>query len=453
MLDTKSSIDFEALLKKPTVLELETLGDDEEKSFMLGLVLTMMYEHYVSKGISEELGHVTVIEEAHRLLGKTAKDTTFTGDMKGKAVETFTNILSEIRAYGEGFLIADQIPTKLSSDVIKNTNLKVMHRIVAEDDRRIMSSSMNIKEINAPIVSTLYPLHAVVFSEGDDGAYNVKFPYVKPKSSEQKEILKIKEAMKAYLDNPQYLSPYKSCPQYCKNVCDFKDIGNEIQEKYRLNMLYPKLILSLIEQANSNETFLQMFETGNDEAMRSGNINGVKLCAVLQAAENYFENLGRNYHWNYNQQEKLLSNFLDVTLDSLNRYLEQKIIRLNQEKLSKFNESFRAIVKRKQPTKFCNRICTDDTCQYRYLLEEPLNDEYYHTNFVNSINTGDQDLWYNLINISRDVTNEINPEIDIETTRKISNCFILQKTYQIEDFSQRHIEEIMNNVLVENNTR
>jgi DNA helicase HerA-like ATPase len=450
MLDTKSSISFDELLRKPTVLELETLGDDEEKSFMLGLVLTMMYEYYVSKGISEELGHITVIEEAHRLLGNTLKDNAFSGDMKGKAVETFTNILSEIRAYGEGFLIADQIPTKLSTDVIKNTNLKVMHRIVAEDDRRVMASSMNIQKNEAPIVSTLYPLHAVVFSEGDDGAYHIKFPYVKPSRSEKDEILTIKEAMRPYLNNQHYLSPYISCSQYCNNVCEFKDAGNIVQTDFRFNTSFPKLILSIIEQVGYNENLLQMFEAGNDEALRRGNILGVKLCAVLQGAENYFERLGRNYYWSYEDQEKLLSSFLETYLDSLKGYIENKKTNLDQEKTDKFREFFRSMVIGKQPTQFCKRICNDGTCQYRYLLEDSLDDEYYHSSFVNTINNGEQDLWFKLVTISREVAYSLNPDLNRKANKKISNCFTLQKTYQIEDFSQRHIEHIMNNVLEEN---
>ena len=81
-----------------------------------------------------------------RLLANYAADNPYVANVKGKAVEAFTNILSEIRAYGEGFLIAEQIPTKLASDVIKNTNLKVMHRIVVEDDRKVMGATMNIKD-------------------------------------------------------------------------------------------------------------------------------------------------------------------------------------------------------------------------------------------------------------------------------------------------------------------
>jgi hypothetical protein len=447
MLDTKSSIDFEELLGKPTVLELETLGDDEEKSFMLGLVLTMMYEHYVSKGISEDLSHVTIIEEAHRLLGNTTRDNAFTGDMKGKAVETFTNILSEIRAYGEGFLIADQIPTKLSTDVVKNTNLKVMHRIVAEDDRRVMSASMNIKENEAPITSTLYPLHALVFSEGDDGAYHIKFPYIKPKGVEKDMMGYIKEAMRPYLDNPEYLSPYGTCSRYCENVCKYKEVGGTILEDYRFNISLPKLVLSIIEEVDYIDNLLKMFEAGYDEAMRSGDMLGVKLCAAVQGAEKYFGELGRKYHWSYVEQEKLLSQFLDAYLDSLKRYIEESIFSLDLEKSRKFSESFKQTVQRKQPTQFCIKICEDSTCQYRYLLEESLNDDYYHSKYVDIIDKGDQNTWINLVNLSKDVANELNPALNPETSRKVSNCFLLQKTYEIEDFSQRHIEQIMNNVL------
>ena len=36
---------------------------------------------------------------------------------RGKAVEMFSDILAEIREYGEGFIIVDQVPAKLAPDV------------------------------------------------------------------------------------------------------------------------------------------------------------------------------------------------------------------------------------------------------------------------------------------------------------------------------------------------
>ncbi|MFC1803020.1 hypothetical protein ACFL0D_03525, partial [Thermoproteota archaeon] len=292
--------------------------------------------------------------------------------------------------------------------------------------------------------------YLVFFSEGDDGAYHIKFPYVKPKTDEEKEVEKIREAMKEYLDKPEYLSPYVACHRYCNRVCQYKDIGENILENSRFYPMYPKLVLSIVEGVDITDSLLQMFETGNDLARISGDSFGVKLCAALQGAERYFEDLGRKYHWNYTEQETLVSKFIDIYLDSLKRYIDQGAISLDQGKTGEFREQYRNMVREKQPTQYCPSICSDRTCQYRYVLTDLLDDEYYHTNFVDTINTGEEDIWYSLITISREAVNELIPDLNDEASTKISNCYILQKTYQIEDFSQRHIEQIMSNILEEN---
>jgi pantothenate kinase type III len=52
--------------------------------------------------------HITLIEEAHRLLSKPQP-----GEInKQHGVDTFTDMLAEIRKYGESLIIADQIPNK-----------------------------------------------------------------------------------------------------------------------------------------------------------------------------------------------------------------------------------------------------------------------------------------------------------------------------------------------------
>jgi hypothetical protein len=455
MLDTKSSVSFENLLKRPTVLELETLGDDEEKAFMMGLVLTMMYEYYVSQGFSEDknLGHITVIEEAHRLLGDTDKNNAFTGDMKGKAVETFTNILSEIRAYGEGFLIAEQIPTKLSSDVVKNTNLKVMHRIVSEDDRRVMASSMNIKNEEADIVATLSVGEAVVYSDGDDGAYNIQVPYAKLDDvAELDEDSLIQEKMRTYLRDSRYISPYLSCPAFCSNVCSYKDIGEEVRENYRLRNAYHPLVLSLVEGVGYEDSITQMFETGNDQARISGNPLGVKTCAAVQGAENFFEYLGSKYHWTYEDQVEVLSNFLDLYVDALSRYIGERRFALDEGKLESFSKTFLSMVQGKQPESFCRNICEDGTCRYRYSLEKSLEDEFYHNTFVETINEGGADMWERLYQHCLNVANTLGPSLDTESLERISLCYALQKCYTLESFEKRHVEQVMTNLYNLENT-
>ena len=68
---------------------------------------------------------------------------------------TFSNMLSEIRAYGEGMFLVDQVPTRLIPDAIKNTNTKITHRLVAEDDVKAIAESMGISKEQRAIIPRL----------------------------------------------------------------------------------------------------------------------------------------------------------------------------------------------------------------------------------------------------------------------------------------------------------
>lgn len=170
MLNTRSSTTDEDLFERPCVIELKALVTDEEKAFVIGLMLIRLHEYYESRPHRHDGGlrHVTLIEEAHRLLRNVSTDqgSEVSANPKGQAVEVFGNMLAEIRAFGEGVLIAEQVPSKLLADAIKNTNLKIVHRIVAADDRRLIGDTMNLDEKQSAYISTLETGEAVVYSEG-----------------------------------------------------------------------------------------------------------------------------------------------------------------------------------------------------------------------------------------------------------------------------------------------
>jgi hypothetical protein len=167
MLNTKESKSIPELMQTPVVIELEALGDDTEKVFLIGLLLISVYEHYVSLGRhTPELQHLMVIEEAHRLLENIpASNNNEVSDMKGKAIEMFNNILSEIRTYGQGLVIADQIPTKLSPDVIKNTNLKIIHRLLSKDEREAVGNSIGLEDEQIKEIIHLQQGEAIIFHD------------------------------------------------------------------------------------------------------------------------------------------------------------------------------------------------------------------------------------------------------------------------------------------------
>ena len=73
----------------------------------------------------------------------------WSANLRARAVETFVNRLSEIRRYRQGIIVAEQIPSKLAPDAIKNTNLKIVHRLLAQDDRAALGAAVNMTEAQA----------------------------------------------------------------------------------------------------------------------------------------------------------------------------------------------------------------------------------------------------------------------------------------------------------------
>ncbi|GHO42789.1 ATP-binding protein [Ktedonospora formicarum] len=187
MLDTTRGIPMAELLARPTILELEHIGNDDEKTFIMGLLLSRLYEYRrlqaddPSNGgnrlTGQGLRHLIVFEEAHRLLqntGPVMPSNPDSANPRAQAVEVFTNMLSEIRAYGQGVLVAEQIPSKLAPDVLKNTNLKIAHRLIAQDDRISLGQTMNLTQAQLVHLGVLTPGQAVVYAEGADHSYLVR---------------------------------------------------------------------------------------------------------------------------------------------------------------------------------------------------------------------------------------------------------------------------------------
>ena len=172
MLDTRRSIDFEKLLDKKVVLELEEIRSGSEKSLIMGFILTNLLEAIKAKFKKNgEFNHITLVEEAHRLLSKYMPGDNPT---KKQGVETFTDMLAEIRKYGESLIIVDQIPNKLTPEVLKNTNTKIVHRIFAQDDKEAIGNTMVLSDEQKGFLSNLEVGRAIVFTQGFQKAVQVQ---------------------------------------------------------------------------------------------------------------------------------------------------------------------------------------------------------------------------------------------------------------------------------------
>ena len=170
------------LFDKPTVVNLAALTSDDDKAFFMAVLMQFLHEYRQAqherdrKGLlrTPTLKHLIVIEEAHRILCGARDTGPGTANPMAKVGEMFSSMLSEVRAYGQGVLIADQVPGRLNPDAIKNTNLKIVHRLVSGDDREMMSICLDLKPSHARVLGSLRPGQALVRSDMDNQAAWVK---------------------------------------------------------------------------------------------------------------------------------------------------------------------------------------------------------------------------------------------------------------------------------------
>jgi hypothetical protein len=182
LLNTLKSTPWEDLFGKKCVINLSYVGDDIDKSFMMALLLQFLYEY---RSACAEVGltdyndnrckHLTIIEEAHRVMSKCENQEL----PQYKSAMMFSNMLSEIRAYGEGLVLVDQVPTRLIPDAIKNTNLKITHRLVAEDDCKAIGESMGLNEEQRKVIPKLMTGQCIISSSLATDIYWVKADKVK----------------------------------------------------------------------------------------------------------------------------------------------------------------------------------------------------------------------------------------------------------------------------------
>lgn len=178
LLNVTRSTDFSELFDHPTVINISGISASRDKALIMSILLLSLYEYrksiysnnveYRKKALENKLLHLTLIEEAHNVLLKPEGNSA--NNPQKVVADLFTNMLSEIRSYGEGLMIVDQYPTRLIPDAIKNTNYKIIHRLASPDDAEVMASSAALREEQKALIPALFPGNAIIFGDRDDAA-------------------------------------------------------------------------------------------------------------------------------------------------------------------------------------------------------------------------------------------------------------------------------------------
>lgn len=164
--DTIQGIDIGELLKYPSVIELNAIADDEQKALLMALLLIQICLHTKNLGSSSEIKNIMMIDEAHVLLDTPASGTAEQNKAKGITIKSLQKMIAEIRSFGTGIIIADQKPSKVTTDIVADTDIKVAFRLTEKNERSIIADSINLTEIQNQHLAKLKPGEAFTFFSG-----------------------------------------------------------------------------------------------------------------------------------------------------------------------------------------------------------------------------------------------------------------------------------------------
>lgn len=162
----ESTFTPEKWLEVPAVIELESMGTGPANFLTLMLCSLIRETLKVNPRFDGDVRHVIFIEEAHNLIGPESEEQTGAdADPKRAATAFVVKMLAEVRALKEGIVIADQLPTVMAQEVLKNTGLKIGLRITSADDRSILGSTMAASAMQLEQMSTFTVGEALIFYE------------------------------------------------------------------------------------------------------------------------------------------------------------------------------------------------------------------------------------------------------------------------------------------------
>jgi hypothetical protein len=170
---------MEQILERPTVIELGRVGSASDIALVVGFLVTLLSEHVYARYQEQKksLHHATLIEEAHRVMSaQVSVQGEHVADPRVGGAEDFAHILSEVRGFGEAIVIAEQTPTKLISDAVANTHVKVMHWLEDRLSFELFAQLMNLNERQRRHARTL-EVGEVIVRSATGYPVLVKVPY------------------------------------------------------------------------------------------------------------------------------------------------------------------------------------------------------------------------------------------------------------------------------------
>lgn len=216
--DTTKTVPLEDLLSRPTVLELNAIDNEEQKSVLIALLLINICVYTKHNNIGDgKLKNLILIDEAHVIFK--AQSRTEGAQGGSTAIRSLENMLAEIRSYGTSIVIADQSPAAVGSEVVKNTDVKVAFRLVDSADRKTIAETTNMETTVERQIPKLNVGQAFVSYEFLKEPVLVQTPDIRDQEAIRLSVSnhEVHERMNYWLSHDQYLIPFGECA--CSEPC------------------------------------------------------------------------------------------------------------------------------------------------------------------------------------------------------------------------------------------
>ncbi|GHV40333.1 hypothetical protein AGMMS49546_14030 [Spirochaetia bacterium] len=223
--DTIHTVPIEDMLLKPTILELNSIDNTEQKALIMALLLISIGVYTKNNQAGDgKLKNIILIDEAHVLLGGGSSANQDGADSQGATIKSLQDMIAEIRSYGTGIIIADQSPTKVSREVIANTDIKISFRLVQASEKELIADSTNMDKNASQHISRLKPGEAYVYFSRLENPQLILTEDIREKEGIRLSVPneEITNRMTYWKNRKSSLKPFAECNfcEVCKNGCD-----------------------------------------------------------------------------------------------------------------------------------------------------------------------------------------------------------------------------------------
>lgn len=153
------------LLRQPTIIELDGLGQPT-RSFLTAMLLLWLYYVQLGNGRREHLEQVVIVEEAHHVLYRGQRN-------RETAMEM---VLRQCRELGIGMVIVDQHPHLLSRAALGNAYTIIALNLRDPTDVNVAAGLLQLEDAEKRILGRLRVGEGVVKKQNGHGPFRVDFP-------------------------------------------------------------------------------------------------------------------------------------------------------------------------------------------------------------------------------------------------------------------------------------